>query len=293
MSAHPLASVAVRRDRIVAAVTAAYRPPVDGPVLASIVDAVIEVLPKGVRYSAVYKSLGYLLGTETPNQKTLRESAWSLAANSTSLKADDPVWPPRIPRTPAVVTMQFVAAARLPERGKLSSGFPIRYRLRVLQGPGTTLEIDTRLSSRFVSYLSCKPEGLGFLRPVRGNRLPGKERPYQHYETLVGMLVRADLSVDEDGKTKIDNLRCSSSMVAYNRSLTEMRWRATFQCPFNYEHPCHQCPKGQSTCRIATHPVDYVNRLCPQCLENSEFDPYWGDSVCRKCALKPKRKGDK
>jgi len=288
MAGHPLAIDVKRRDKILAALRPFGRIPLDGLSVGRAVEDLLKVLPKGVPYSAVFRSINSLIGSVADPQ-VLKDVAWSMAVNVKQLKKNEVVWPPAIPTHPTTVSLQVLAAKRLPMRVKAQGqGFPIKYRMKIVSGPGSPLTVDTRFSSRFVSYLACRPQGFGFSRPPRGNR-PATGRPYQHYSTLVGMLLKADISVDSEGKTKIENFRCTPSFIEYNRALIEMRWRSTFDCPFGFAHPCHQCSKGQESCKVATHPKDHKIKMCPQCMENEEFDAYWVEPVCMKCSLKPRK----
>jgi hypothetical protein len=110
------------------------------------------------------------------------------------------------------------------------------------------------------AYFAVRPGGLGFVRRTGD---PGG-RPYQHYSTLVGMRFGCGLSVDpKTGRHTLSALRCPAGARAHNRALTEMRWRATFSCPFAFAHPCHACPKGQTSCPAACRPLDLVDAARP------------------------------
>lgn len=286
---HPFEKTAKRRDRVLQVLGREFISTADAEAIRRAVEGILPVLPKSCRYDAIYRSLLPLLGAR-PDFSLLRRVAGAMAGDLASLRRGRPVWPPHIDPEAHTVTVQVLAARRVAEfRPGRSLGFPVLYRLRIVKGVGVGAEVDIRLSSRFIQYLAIRPNGLGFARPPRGDKLP-KYRAYQHFETMVGMLVRLELSMEE-GKPKVDNLRCTGALLAYNRALTEMRWRSTFPCPFRYDHACHQCPKGQESCPAATHPVDYQNRMCPSCLETEEFDPFWGDGICRRCAQKPKSRG--
>lgn len=290
--AHPLAQIIGRRDRVLAAVTGANPPPTwDGPAISNVAAAVLGVLPPKVQYSAVYRSFLPLIGT-SPDRQLLRRVAHAIAGDVETLRADKPVWPLALPTSPTEVTFQVVAARRLPPPKNVPagvSGFQIRYRVRVVAGPGCPLEADTVWSSKYVRYVACHPDGLGFQARARPG-VQAKGRPYQHYATLVGMIARADLSRPEAAKVKLDNVRCSDSLRDYNRALTEMRWRSTFACPGSFTHPCHDCDRGQDACPAACHPQTLTHlTACPACGRSALTDPYWASGVCTRCDADGKR----
>lgn len=296
MSAHPLAAVAARRGRVLAAVGPHVAGPVDGGAAGRAAQAAVRVLPSGCQYGAVYRSLLPLIGT-TPDAAVVRRLAWAIAADSASLRAGRPVWPAAVPRDPAPAVLQILATRRLPDfagRPDPAGGFRVRCRLRISVGRGAPAEFDVVWGSRYIHYLAVHPTGLGFARPPRGagrgDDRPVVGRPYQHYETLVGMLVRASVRTDADARPAVDAVRCPPGLAAFNRALTEMRWRATFACPFGYTHPCHACPKGQPSCPAACRPLDLVTGPCRGCgRADAEADPYWAAGVCRRCDAAGKR----
>jgi len=209
-------------------------------------------------------------------------------ANLPALKEGVLPYPPRVTGDPHRVTIQVLACRRLPDRkGPARDAFTILYRGRIVQGFGCPLEIDWHWSSKYVAFRASRPDGFGFKRP-KFNK-PQTGRPYQQYSTLVGMRFAADLSVTADGKKVLDDVRCGQSLQEYNRALTEMRYRSTFDCPMEYTHPCHHCHKGQESCPAACHPQDYVTKVCSACGQESEHDEYWGFGVCTRCMASGKR----
>lgn len=281
---HPLAAVSRRRDRLIGVITTSRLTTAwTGTDIGRITDLMLKVLPAKCQYGAVYQSLVGLTG-KIPTQDEIKKLTHALAGDVQSLKNGKAVWPPVIPTTPAKVVVQFVAARRLPDRkfDNPTAGFRIRYRLRILKGRACPTDVDVVWSSKFVQFVAAKQDGLGFARPPRGDKF-AKGRPYQHYDSLVGMLATVDVSINADGKTEVSPPRCGAGITAYNRQLTEMRWRNGFSCPFLFDHACHACPKGQQSCPAACRPLDLVTKLCPGCQKEAAFDPYWPSQVCKRC----------
>lgn len=294
MAAHPLSAIVKRRDRVLQVLDREFVSGVNADTLRPAMESLMVILPNTVRYDAVYRTLLAVAGPP-PDDDLKRRLAWALSADLPSLKAGLTVWPAEIPIQPTTVTVQVRGAKRLPEfRQSNTGGFPILYRMRIMIGRGATCDFDAKLSSRFVQYLASRPDGLGFARPPRADKVATtRGHLYQHYEAIVGMFMRLDISLDETGKTKLENFRSAGSLLAYNRALTEMRWRSVFVCPFNYTHPCHGCPKGLESCPAATHQKDHVMKLCPNCMKDAEFDLFWEDGVCRRCAAAPRKRKEK
>lgn len=283
-TSHPLAAVAKRRDRVAAAVTGAIGPRGFDPARAA--EAALAHLPPGVDYSAVYRSL-LPLGT-SPSPATIREAAWAIAADLGSLRAKTPVYPPSVPAAATPVFVQFMAARRVYSK-RSDDETKTRYRVRVVQGRAAPISFDVVWADRLIRYRAIHPTGLGFSRPPRGER-PAKVGAfmYQHPDTLVGMLAKADLLADpKEGRPKLDNVRGTPSIRAYNMALTAMRARQTFTCPFSFPfpaHPCHRCPKGQTSCPAAVRPSDLVVAACSTCrVSDGLADPAWTGNPCVKC----------
>lgn len=281
-----ISDVTDRRERILAAVFQCTDrgEKVDGAAVGRMADATTKLLPDGCEYDAVYRSFTPLLGSE-PTRDTLKNVAWALAANIDLLKNGTPPFPAKIPSVPTRATIQVLAARRLPQRksGPKKPGFPVSYRGRVIAGPGCPLVIEWTWSSSYVAFISSRPSpfGLGFSRQKYGK--PQTGRPYQHFTTLVGMRFSPLVSV-ADGRVKLDEVKCGSGLRDHNRALTEMRFRSTFACPFEFTHPCHHCPKGQSSCSAACHPIDYVTKVCAACNREADHDEFWKLGVCTRCA---------
>ena len=250
----------------------------DGNGIGRLAEAVMKVLPTGCQYDAVYQSFTPLIGMP-PNDKTIRDLCWALAGNIKLLRAGTAIKLGKIPATPTSVIGQFLASRKMPSKAD-RAGFPIRYRILILSGPGTATRFECTLSSRYIAYFATRPDGLGFAGRRHAANKHG--RHYHHFSTLVGMRVILSIRAHEHG-IAICGLRCSSSLRAYNQNLTEMRWRNGFTCPFDYDHHCHQCPKGQNSCPASCHSVDYVTQVCPVCHTESLYDPAWSSSVCIRC----------
>lgn len=280
-----ISDIASRREKLLAAASRCVDrgEVVDGPTLGRMTDAVTKLLPVDCTYDSVFKSLSPFLGAVIDPVK-LRDAAWAMAANVPMLKAGEAPYPPRITTTPSAVTIQVLATRKAPEpkHAPKTDALNVLFRGRVVRGFGCPLVIEWRWSSKFVSFRAARPDGFGFARP-RYNK-PATGRPYQHFSTLVGMRFSADLSVSADGKKVVDSVRCGAGLRAHNQALTEMRYRTTFACPFEYTHPCHHCPKGQTSCPAACRPQDLVVRVCAACGREAEHDDYWDTGVCVRCA---------
>lgn len=277
----PVETVLARRDRLataLAAEVAAGGAALTGPACARLAEAALKALPPGARYDAAYRSACALLGT-APTPQVLNEFSWALAGGVALLRAGTPAYPPQLPREPAPAVLRVAACRRLPAFRKDDlSKTRVRYRGRVVSGPGTPLVVEWAWTAGFVGYLASRPDGLGFARFGKGGR------PYQHYSTLVGMRLAAELSAGPDGRPVLGAVWCTPSLQGFNRALTEMRFRSTFTCPFAFTHPCHHCPKGQGSCPAAVRPLDLVERRCPGCGQESQFDPAWPAEQCVRCA---------
>jgi hypothetical protein len=258
---------------------------IDGPALGRMTDAVVKLLPQDCEYDTVFKSLTPFLGSKL-DLGALRDAAWALAANLPLLKKQVAPYPARVTAEPHPVTVQVLAARRLPAK-KAADSFPVLYRGRIIKGFGCPLVFEWQWSSKFIAYKANRPDGFGFHRPEFNK--PQTGRAYQHFSTLVGMRFAADLSAAEDGKKVLADVRCGAALREHNRALTEMRFRATFACPFELTHPCHHCPKGQASCPAACHPADYVTKVCGGCGKEAEHDEYWRLGVCTRCAGEGRR----
>jgi len=291
---NPFASTAKRRDRVFKEISDELRFTAkviwDANLVSQVVARLLKVLPKGCRYDAVHRSLATLLGTAVRDDVN-RQLAWAVAANYKTLRSGGLVWPPTLPGEKTRVTLTVTAARKLPRRStdKPGPGFRVQYRLRVVEGPYAPRELDVVWSSRLVRYLALKTGGLGFTSAMLDARRPGAKL-YQHWSTLVGMFLHADLSA-ADGRPKLDDPRCSSRLQEFNRGLTDMRWRVGYVCPFEYAHPCHECEKGQDACPAACRPVTLRTEYCPACRRDVRFDPAWAGGVCTSCGSQAARSG--
>lgn len=285
-----ISDITSRRDKLLAAAVSCIdaQEVVDGPALGRMTDAVVKLLPPECTYDTVFKSLSPFMGSK-PDLSALKRAAWAIAANLPLIKSGVAPYPPRITSDPHKVTIQVLACRRLPDKkGQHQDAFTILYRGRIISGFGCPLEIEWHWSSKFVAFRASHPGGFGFKKPKYNK--PQIGRPYQQYSTLVGMRFTTDLSVTNDGKKILDDVRCGQSLQEYNRALTEMRHRTTFDCPMAYTHPCHHCHKGQESCSAACHPKDYETKICAVCGQEEEHDAFWGLGVCNRCAAAGKRR---
>lgn len=283
-----LTRVVGRRDRLAALLLAESAGGFDGAAAGRVTDAALAFLPTGVRYDTLYRSLVAVFGDRLAPDRA-KEVAWAIAGNTQTLRAGVPAYPPTLPQKATPAAIQVVAVRRMDQGKKRRTptpgdGFRVRLRLRVLYGAACPTVFEVTWGSKFVAFVAGRV--LGFTKPARPGRqtqAPSIGRPYQHYSTTTGLRFSADLTAGPDGKPALTNLRCGPSFKAHNRALTEMRWRATFACPFAFTHPCHQCPKGQASCPAACRPLDLIPLPCPRCRDRGAADPTWSRLACVHC----------
>lgn len=272
-----LKSVFKRRER---ATEAAWRvlsqtDKIDATTVARTAESVLAVLPDGCRYDALFRTLAVLTG-QVPDRLAVRMLLWAVAAGVTTLRAGTPVAAARVPIDPARAAIQIVAATRARFKNKKDSA--ARFRGRIVSGAGCPAVIEWGWSLKFVAYVATRGDGLGF----RGRKPGSPGRLYQHFSTLVGTRMTCDVStVDE--KVKVTAVRCPPSFRSHNQSLTDMRWRFNFACPFLFTHPCHNCPKGQASCPAACRSEDLIDKTCTNCKTVYHVDKAWRDEGCPKC----------
>jgi hypothetical protein len=78
-------------------------------------------------------------------------------------------------------------------------------------------------------------------------------------------------------------LLCPPKVRSWNISLLKKRRRFGYKCPNNWSIPCYECPVGWDHCDAATHPKNFIKKICPQCHNNSFFDPIIPTKVCLMC----------
>lgn len=279
-------AVLARRDRLFDAVASSAGPGVlGGDGVARAADAAAGELPRSCRYDAVYRTLLPAVSQDAASP-VVRDLCWALAANISRLRDGQSVAPGVFDPGESKVVVQFVAAARtFSRRTDGSPGFPVRYRARVLVGPGAPATLEVTWSSRFVAYFATQPRGLGFARRDK----PG--RHYLHYSTLVGMRAVSVVAPGARGP-RITKSSCPAGLRKFNRAVTEMRYRAGFECPFGYDHHCHVCPKGQSSCPAAVRQLDLVEQVCTVCHSPSAHDVAWSSRVCVNCRATGRRSSE-
>ena len=278
-----VANVTTRRNRMVTAggvILKRNNYKVEAVTALELTDIVIKLLPKGCKYDVIYKSIISFVGHNMTIDQ-LKQWCWTLAGNVKLLRQGKSPYPAKIPSDPVSVVIQFTASKKLTSQ---TGEVGVKYRAKILVGPGCSTDIEFKWSERLVRYFASHPKGLGFSPPSK------KGRVYQHSSTLVGMRCVVDLFNGSDGKLHVTKPRCTGSLRKYNQNLTEMRWRSNFNCPFNYSHPCHNCYRGQESCPASCKPKDLESKYCYLCKQNSMFDPAWLTLVCMKCSSKPKHK---
>lgn len=123
-----------------------------------------------------------------------------------------------------------------------------------------------------------------------------KNWPLLHPSYMVRLrfsaLFEPKLSQERPGFHKV---RLTSGLARYNEPFMEGRFFREPGCkPRNYEHACHVCWLGYAHCPMATHPLDYEQKICDRC-----GDPRaWHDpadetfDVCINCATKVRLKSE-
>jgi hypothetical protein len=270
--------VLARRDRLVAAFSSALanEEALDPGAVPRVTAALVGALPRGVAYGAVFRTVSALAGPR-PDAATVRAWSWALAANLPALRAGEPVTPGRFVPDRRV-TVQVTAGRRLNRRPGAEPA--ARYRGRVVVGPGTPADVEWTWSLRFVGFFAARPGGLGFER--RGTAERPNPHPYEHYSTLMGMRFTAEIDT-ASGRPRLEDCACPGGLCKQNRRLIAMRRRRGWVCPFQYAHPCHQCPKGQASCPAAVRRADLVRAVCSRCAADFTYDPAWPPPTCSNC----------
>lgn len=279
-----VAVVLSRRDRLFDAVSSAAGPGVlggDGVTRAA--EAAAAELPKGCQYGAVYRTMSSAVAEDAASPR-VRLLCWAMAADVESLRLGEPVRYGYLPPDPVEVVVQVIASDRVVyarDSGNSGGGFPVKYRVKSLVGVGSPYEFDLVWSSKYVSFFATRQDGLGFAGRATTHR-PPTGKPYRHYSTLVGMRMVLTAAASDRG-VKVTGSRCPQGLREYNSALTAMRWRDGFDCPFEYDHHCQACPKGQTSCPAACRPMDLVAGPCPGCGKEFDKDPFWGATCCPSC----------
>lgn len=142
----------------------------------------------------------------------------------------------------------------------------------VMAGTAVGQEIKQQIPARFaVSVLAVE---LGWPK--------FKVRP-THSE-LVKTWFFALLGTNKHRKLQIIDFGCAPHQKAYNKKLRDQR---NGPCLKNYRHQCRSCPVGYSECAYGTHRYSWLRKECPQCKQNSIYDPSDpGAKVCLRCSTR-------
>jgi hypothetical protein len=138
--------------------------------------------------------------------------------------------------------------------------------------------------TRFWTHRQCSYVGmeLGF-----SSR---KNRPLLHPAYMVRLrfsaLFEPKLSLERPGFHKVT---LTAGLAKYNEPLMRDRFCREPGCkPRGYAHACHVCWLGYGSCPMATHPLDYEQKICDNCGDpKSWHDP--ADTsldMCISCATK-------
>lgn len=233
-----------------------------------------ELLPRAQEL-ALRRTIQCLPPTEL-SVKDVYTLAWRLAGNEKLLAAGGPATPWEPPGVAEWVPVQVLATRTHLKfhGGRRTRG--IQLRLKALAGTCCTMTLSAWWSEKLVRFLECR---LGFTR-ARGRR------PRRDLTELT--LLRFWVFVDPDRsaqRPRFQAVGCPPSLRTYNADIISRRRRIQWACPRNFSHECYQCPIGYRDCDVATHPHDFVWRVCGRCGAEQwhDEDPEWPATVCVQC----------
>lgn len=196
---------------------------------------------KNVPRSVVYQSLLDLPG-KLLTYELLRDTAWRLAGNITTLRKGQPAPLCSAPPAAGWAPLHVLRCKQhTNDRGKLGAIFW----LRVLAGPLCPQIVRDFWSQSFVILVARR---IGFTR-AKGLH------PFHHVCELVNLRLAAKLA---PGGRLFVEVGGASPLRAWNRKILQMRARKGWTCPYEFEHECWQCPMGLKECPAAVH---YANQL--------------------------------
>lgn len=257
--------------------------PASGDDFDRLVHVVHDFLPGDLDYPTVYESCRHLAGVRL-HPAAARLFAHRVAGNLPLLKRHRPVLPWSVPEDKEWVPLQVVSCKRRRNsRGRLGGDF----RLLALAGRPAGLYFVKWWSFRYCRYIA--PE-LKFSRPVSRRARSPARYPFSALEQLVtlrfyGLIDPAECGPGEPGFQKVGT---PPSLAAWNRGQIRRRFRIDdgYECPDDRPRsfPCHNCPRGYSSCPAGTHARDYVQGFCKVCQDDAAlFDPDWPPGVCVFC----------
>lgn len=250
----------------------------EGPSLSALVGALALTRPAGKRRLVRYALLGSLepyLG-QALDKRQLWELAFRLAGNVPRLEEGLTVGPWQGQAAPEWVTLQVKGVQALSRLRRKGSQEGVRLTLRCLTGSPTPLLITALWPRAFVWGVA---PSLGFHRDRQSDRdgYCGFVAAGQLYNLFFQGLLEPELCQQEGpgaAQPGFWSVRCPAALRARNRGLLRRRLRLDqFRCPLDYDHACHECPKGTDACPVATHARSYVSVVCRDCHQTAWADP--------------------
>jgi hypothetical protein len=259
------------------------------------VDTLHSNLPDNILRVTVLNSVKGLLKQQLTDQ-LLFETCWRLAGNMERLLDQEPV--PTWSRQSKFewIPAEICEVATVKRFNRLENQIVFRS----LAGSIVPRKLVQWWSFRKTSYLTTyrdeKGNGFGFGRHRlnrRGEQL-GRLLFYdirQFYGLQCLLLLDPIRSNTDPVATEIGH---TGSMYQHNRQLLELRDRTESPCLKGYseQQECFNCPYGEDTCRLATHPITYQVGKCPRCgTPLTFFDPAEVDypGICVRCVHEERR----
>lgn len=155
----------------------------------------------------------------------------------------------------------------------------VRVVFRILCGSLSGTDLTVFWKRGMLTYSSIR---MGFRRKSR--EFLRYHDPRQMFNLRCYLLLEPNKSDFPDRPPKIVSLRCTGTMLKYNRGLILDRARqqgsSSFRCPYGYSHACHRCLEGHDRCPVATHLDSYVLHYCVRC---NSSQPFTADGHCVRC----------
>jgi hypothetical protein len=250
-----------------------------GDDFAALVSDVGRLLGNTVALRVLEESSIPILGKEL-TEKRLNAFALRIAANIKRLRQGEVVlpWTRQAEDEWAPVEILRCWPSRN-RKGDIGSYF----QFLVLAGTPVGFSLVQFWSQRQCSYIGME---LGF-----SGR---KNRPLYHPSYLVRLrfsaLFEPKLSLERPGFHKV---RLTAGLARYNEPLMADRFYREPGCkPRNYVHACHVCWLGYGSCPLATHPLDYQQKICDNCGDPKAWHDPADESLdmCINCAIKVRLK---
>ena len=232
-----------------------------------------RALPSGIPLDTKYESMRYLAGVELSADR-INDLSWRLAGNTDLLKEGVPVRPWTTQHSEEWVPLQILKA--IPRRNT-GERFGCMFCFQVLAGTSCPLQVyrfwGNDACYAISQHIGFTPHWLSY--------------PYKHPAHLVGMrfyaLVEPNLCREHPGFFRVES---TPSFEAHNKAILKYRVKQPHaaHCPRGFEHECHKCIIGYTSCPGGTHKEDYVEGVCPNCGPDQWFDPEAGSDLCVACS---------